>query len=78
MGLFDWFGALAPSAAEIRSEVWKLGVRHRGEPLEGALAELRDRATPPSRTALLRACVNELRRAAASGPRGHQPLTGPS
>ncbi|HEV2532837.1 hypothetical protein [Phenylobacterium sp.] len=63
MGLFDWFSSLAPSAAEVRAEVWKLGVRHRGEPLEGALAELRDSANPPARVALLRACVHQLRQA---------------
>lgn len=63
MGLFNWFSALAPSAAEIRAEVWKLGVRHRGEPLQGALQELKDGGASTSRTALLRACVQELRRA---------------
>jgi hypothetical protein len=63
MGLLNWFSALAPSAAEIRAEVWKLGVRHRGEPLAGALEELKDGALSPARTALLRACVSELRRA---------------
>jgi hypothetical protein len=61
MGLFSWFSTLAPSAAEIRAEVWKLGVRHRGEPLAGALQELKDAS--PSRAVLLRACVQELRRA---------------
>lgn len=62
MGLFNWFSALAPSQAEVRAEVWSLGVRHRGEPLAGALQELKDGASP-SRTVLLRACVQELRRA---------------
>lgn len=62
MGLFSWFSALAPNPAEIRAEVWSLGVRHRGEPLAGALQELKDGASP-ARTVLLRACVQELRRA---------------
>jgi len=63
MGLFDWFSSLGPSAAEVRAEVWKLGARHRGEPLEGALAELKDASVSPARSALLRACVQQLRRA---------------
>jgi hypothetical protein len=62
MGLFSWLSAMAPSAAEIRAEVWKLGVRHHGQPLEGALRELND-GPPPARVALLRACVHQLRRA---------------
>lgn len=63
MGLFGWLATFAPSAAEVRAEVWKLGVRHRGEPLAGALRELDERQVTPARAALLRACVNELRRA---------------
>ena len=63
MGLFSWLQGLAPTAAEIRAEVWKLGARHRGEPLEGALQELKAGGVSPARTALLRACVQELRRA---------------
>ena len=39
--------------AEIRAEVWKLGVRHHGQALDGALTELRDTSIPPARTALL-------------------------
>ncbi|HSV03046.1 MAG TPA: hypothetical protein VLI41_07540 [Phenylobacterium sp.] len=61
MGLLDWFSSLAPSAAEIRAEVWKLGVRHRGEPLNGALQELREASVTPARAVLLRACVQQLR-----------------
>ena len=63
MGLFSWLDGLAPTAAEVRSEVWKLGNRHRGEPLEGALKELKAGGTTTARAALLRACVQELRRA---------------
>lgn len=62
MGLFDWFSSLAPSHAEVRAEVWNLGVRHRGHALEGALQELEDGTDSPARTALLRACVTQLRR----------------
>lgn len=63
MGLLSWLGSLRPSPAEVRAEVWSLGVRHHGEPLDGALRELRDHAIPAERAALLRACVAQLRRA---------------
>lgn len=62
MALLSWLASLGPSPAEIRAEVWNLGVRHHGEPLEGALQELGDRSVSPERVALLRACVRELRR----------------
>lgn len=63
MGLLNWFSAVLPSAAEIRAEIWKLGVRHHGEPLEGAMQELREQGATPARTVLLRACVQQLRKA---------------
>jgi len=47
--------------AEIRAEIWRLGVRHRGLPLEGALEELREPDLSLNRTVLLRACVDKLR-----------------
>jgi len=47
--------------AEIRAEIWKLGVRHVGWPLEGALDELREPNLPMDRAILLRACVEKLR-----------------
>jgi hypothetical protein len=65
MGLLDWLSSLVPSSAEIRAEVWKLGVRHHGQALAGALIELRDTSVPAARTALLRACVRQLRAGAA-------------
>jgi hypothetical protein len=61
MGLFTWLRAGSISEADIRSEVWKLGVRHHGWPLEGALDELKDAALAPGRADLLRACVRKLR-----------------
>jgi hypothetical protein len=61
MGLLNWLASLGPSPAEIRAEVWSLGVRHRGEALDGALQELRDGSVSPARAALLRACVQQLR-----------------
>ena len=60
MGWLNWLAA--PSAAEVRAEVWSLGVRHHGEPLDGALRELGDRHITPARAALLRMCVQELRK----------------
>ena len=62
MGLLSWFASLAPSPAEIRAEVWSLGVRHQGQALDGALQELRGASVSPARTALLKACVQQLRR----------------
>ena len=62
MNLFGWFAARV-TPAEVRAEVWKLGVRHHGEPLRGALAELAQHEVTPARSALLRACVQQLRRA---------------
>jgi hypothetical protein len=60
MALFSWLARLSPTAAEVRAEVWKLGVRHHGEPLEGARQELSLRGLAPSRAALLKACVRAL------------------
>ncbi|MBU1376713.1 MAG: hypothetical protein KKE02_12280 [Alphaproteobacteria bacterium] len=47
--------------AEVRAEIWRLGERHRGWPLEGALAELKEPGLPMARAILLRACVQQLR-----------------
>jgi hypothetical protein len=51
--------------AEVRAEIWRLGVRHVGWPLEGALEELRQPNLSLDRTVLLRACVDRLRLEAA-------------
>ena len=61
MAIFPWQNRLGPSKAEVRAEVWNLGVRHRGEPLAGAKQELDDPDLPAARAALLRACVRSLR-----------------
>jgi hypothetical protein len=61
VGLFGWLNSGGPTAAEVRAEVWKLGVRHHGEALQGALDELAGGVASP-RAALLRACVVQLRR----------------
>jgi hypothetical protein len=47
--------------AAIRAEIWRLGVRHCGHPLEGALAELREPRLSMDRSVLLRACVGRLK-----------------
>lgn len=62
MSLLSWFASLGPSPAEVRAEIWSLGVRHRGQALEGARQELACHGLEPSRAALLRACVRDLRR----------------
>jgi len=49
--------------AAVRAEIWRLGVRHVGWPLEGALDELREPNLPMERAVLLRACVEKLRMA---------------
>jgi hypothetical protein len=51
-----------PSEAEVRAEIWSLGTRHRGAPLQGALGELKAPNLAKARAQLLRACVWELRR----------------
>jgi len=61
MNLFSWLPGGATDA-EIRSEVWDLGVRHRGEPLAGALEELKAADLSVARSQLLQACVRKLRR----------------
>jgi len=61
VNLLGWFGASSVTPADVRSEVWRLGVLYRGEPLEGALRELGEAETTPARAALLKACVRHLR-----------------
>jgi len=63
VNLLGWFGAGGVTQAEVRAEVWRLGTRHRGEPLAGALQELAEGSISPARASLLRACVQQLRRA---------------
>jgi hypothetical protein len=60
MSLASWFRGVVPSEADIRAEIWSLGTRHRGQPLQGALDELKASGLPAARTVLLRACVWKL------------------
>lgn len=62
MSVFSWWNQGKPSEAEIRAEVWSLGGRHRGLPLEGARKELAVSGVTPARAQLLRACIRELQR----------------
>lgn len=65
MGLSSFFEALfvQPVTAEaIRSEIYFLGSRHRGEALHGAVAELSAGAAPSRQRRLLRAVIDQLKR----------------
>jgi hypothetical protein len=62
MTLSSWWRDAMPSEAVVRAEIWSLGARHRGAPLEGALSELKATDLARARAQLLRACVRELRR----------------
>ena len=62
MTLREWFGRARPaSEAEVRAEIWSLGARHLGWPMEGALEELAAPDLAPERARLLRACLRKLR-----------------
>jgi hypothetical protein len=63
MSISNWLSSFTLSPAEVRAEVWRLGVRHHGEPLQGALAELKGRGLAPARVALLHACVRSMKQA---------------
>lgn len=61
MSPFGWLWRRnGTDAAEVRAEIWNLGARHLGWPLEGALRELAEPGLPPERARLLRACVRDL------------------
>ena len=62
MSLGSWWRSAMPSEAEVRAEIWSLGTRHLGRPLEGALDELKAPGLARARAQLLRACVRELKR----------------
>jgi hypothetical protein len=62
MNLASWFRALRVSETDVRAESWRLGARHQGEPLQGALAELKAPDLPAPQADLLRACVRKLQR----------------
>lgn len=49
MNLASWWRDAMPSEAAVRAEIWSLGVRHLGFPLQGALAELKSANLAPAR-----------------------------
>jgi hypothetical protein len=61
MSLFGNLFAPSVSPEAVRAEIWSLGARHYGEPLDGALRELAAPSLDPARAGLLRACVRQLR-----------------
>jgi hypothetical protein len=63
VSLASWFRGAVVSDAEVRSEIWKLGSRHLGRPLEGAMEELNSADVTPGRASLLRSCIRKLRSA---------------
>lgn len=63
MSLFTWIPGHAPTANDIRGEVWRLGVRHHGEALAGARRELAEGNVAADRATLLRACIRALKSA---------------
>ena len=62
MSFASWWRGAFPSDAEVRAEIWTLGSRHCGWPLEGAREELKSTGLTAARAQLLRACVRELER----------------
>lgn len=62
MNFASWFRSATVDDADVRAEIWRLGTRHLGWPLEGALEELKAPDLTPGRARLLRACVHKLQR----------------
>jgi hypothetical protein len=62
VSLASWLRDFQVTDAEVRTEIWRLGSRHLGEPLKGALGELEGSELPMRRIRLLRACVRKLQR----------------
>jgi hypothetical protein len=60
MSVLSWFLRSSITEAEVRAEVWSLGMRHLGWPLEGALEELKAPGLSTEQTLLLRACIQKL------------------
>jgi hypothetical protein len=65
MSLFSRFLRPGVAAQDVRSEIWRLGSRHLGEALEGAISELNDPTVSAERAVLLRACIHKLKAQAA-------------
>lgn len=65
MNLFSRFLQPRVAEQEVRAEIWRLGSRHLGEPLAGALSELKASGVSAERAILLRACIHRLKAQAA-------------
>ncbi len=63
MDLFGWLRGQHPTAANLRMEIFALGGRHMGDPLKGALDELRAPGLSQQRSRLLHAVVRQLKSA---------------
>lgn len=63
MNLFGWLRGQHPTAANLRMEIFALGGRHMGDPLKGALVELRAPGLSLQRSRLLHAVVRQLKSA---------------
>jgi hypothetical protein len=59
--LSDLFGAPGVPLSKLRQEIFALGGRHLGDPLAGALDELKDPQLTAERRSLLRAVVAHLK-----------------
>ena len=60
MKFSDLLGAPGVTTVKLRQEIFALGGRHLGDPLAGALLELKDPELTPERRSLLRAVVAHL------------------
>jgi hypothetical protein len=60
MSPFSWLRSASISEADVRAEIWSLGSRHLGRPLEGARDELKAGNISVRQAMLLRACIRKL------------------
>jgi hypothetical protein len=60
MSPFSWLRSASISEADVRAEIWSLGSRHLGRPLEGARDELKAGNILVRQAMLLRACIRKL------------------
>ena len=61
MSLLSNIRDLWVSPEEVRAETWSMGVRHHGQVLQGARAELKAPGQPMRRAILLRAVIRRAR-----------------
>lgn len=56
----SWWRGLAVSEADVKAEIWRLGGRHYGRPLAGAIEELKAPGVTTARAILLRVCIRQM------------------